>query len=125
MRSAMRSAPVFAGLILALLVGCKEQAPPAAEIRPVRTVTATPHSEGELVRVTGQIRARTEESLAFRVDGRMIARRVNVGQLVRTNDLVADTPAQSSPTSGCPEGRDSCALPDIDPIHNYMDYSQE
>lgn len=90
----MRSAPVFAGLILALLVGCKEQAPPAAEIRPVRTVTATPHSEGELVRVTGQIRARTEESLAFRVDGRMIARRVNVGQLVRTNDLVAELDPQ-------------------------------
>ena len=94
MRSAMRSAPVFAGLILALLVGCKEQAPPAAEIRPVRTVTATPHSEGEVVRVTGQIRARTEESLAFRVDGRMIARRVNVGQLVRTNDLVAELDPQ-------------------------------
>ena len=90
----MRSAPVFAALILALLVGCKEQAPPTAEIRPVRTVTATPHSEGELVRVTGQIRARTEESLAFRVDGRMIARRVNVGQLVRTNDLVAELDPQ-------------------------------
>jgi hypothetical protein len=39
------------------------------------------------------------------------------------NDEVADTPAQSSPTSGCPEGRDSCALPGLDPIHNYMDYS--
>ncbi len=45
------------------------------------------------------------------------------GGCTTTNDLVADTPAQSSPTSGCPEGRDSCALPDIDPIHNYMDYS--
>jgi RND family efflux transporter MFP subunit len=90
----MRSAPVFTGLILALLIGCGEQQPPAAEIRPVRTVTATPHSEGELVRVTGQIRARTEENLAFRVDGRVIARRVNVGQVVRTNDLVAELDPQ-------------------------------
>ena len=47
------------------------------------------------------------------------------GGCTTTNDLVADTPAQSSPTSGCPEGRDSCALPDIDPIHNYMDYSYD
>jgi RND family efflux transporter MFP subunit len=94
MRSAMRSAPVFACLILALLAGCKEQAPPAAEIRPVRTVTATPSSEGELVRVTGQIRARTEESLAFRVDGRMMARQVHVGQAVQANDLVAELDPQ-------------------------------
>jgi hypothetical protein len=39
-------------------------------------------------------------------------------------DQVADTPAQASPSSRCPEGRDSCADgPGLDPIHNYMDYS--
>jgi hypothetical protein len=47
------------------------------------------------------------------------------GGCTSTNDEVADTPAQSSPTSGCPEGRDSCSLPGLDPIHNYMDYSYD
>jgi hypothetical protein len=38
-------------------------------------------------------------------------------------DYVADTPAMSVPTSGCPAGKDTCPEPGLDPIHNYMDYS--
>jgi hypothetical protein len=41
-------------------------------------------------------------------------------------DMIDDTPAQASPTSGCPIGRDSCpSAPGLDPIHNYMDYSYD
>jgi hypothetical protein len=43
-----------------------------------------------------------------------------------TGDLVDDTPAQGKPTSGCPEGKDTCrGKPGLDPIHNYMDYSDD
>lgn len=43
-----------------------------------------------------------------------------------TGDMVADTPSQASPSSGCPKGRDSCPnLPGKDPINNYMDYSDD
>ena len=38
-------------------------------------------------------------------------------------DFVDDTPAMKVPTSGCPEGKDTCREPGLDPIHNYMDYS--
>ncbi len=47
------------------------------------------------------------------------------GGCTSPNDEVADTPAQGSSTNGCPEGRDSCSLPGLDPIHNYMDYSYD
>ena len=40
-------------------------------------------------------------------------------------DRVDDTPAMSVPTSGCPVGKDTCAAPGLDPIHNYMDYSDD
>ena len=89
MGAEMRSTAVSAWLCLALLGAC-DKPPPAAEIRPVRTVTAVAGSDGELVSLTGHIRAQTEQSLAFRIDGRMIKRHVEVGQVVRPNDLIAE-----------------------------------
>ena len=47
------------------------------------------------------------------------------GGCTTTNDEVADTPAQGGPSSGCPVGADTCSLPGLDPIHNYMDYSYD
>jgi hypothetical protein len=40
-------------------------------------------------------------------------------------DYVDDTPPMRVPTRGCPEGKDTCREPGFDPIHNYMDYSDD
>jgi hypothetical protein len=41
------------------------------------------------------------------------------------NDQVADTPAERTAASGCPVGRNSCAQTGLDPITNFMDYSDD
>ena len=78
-----------AALIAATVAGCDDKAPPAAEARPVRTVTVEHEAEGEAVSLTGHIRAKDQVGLAFRLDGRMIERPANVGDVVSAGQVVA------------------------------------
>ena len=84
-----KSQIVAAALTATIITGCNEAAPPTPEARPVRTVTVHDGAQGEIVSLTGQVRAKDQTSVAFRLDGRMIERRVNVGDRLTAGQVVA------------------------------------
>jgi len=73
---------------LGCLSACSESAPPPVQIRPVRTITVERRAVGELIALTGQIRAQEQVSLAFRIDGKLIERPLNIGDRVIAGQLV-------------------------------------
>lgn len=80
--------PVLAGLLL--LGGCQRGAQtPAPEVRPVRTTTVGKVDAGGSVSLTGTVQAQNEINLAFRIDGRLIERTVDVGDNVRPGQVIA------------------------------------
>ena len=76
---------------LALFVaGCNQEAkiePP--QPRPVRTVTVEKGKVGDSVVLTGDIRAENEATLAFRIGGRIIERKAEVGDKVEPDEVLA------------------------------------
>src|ERR1700720_2831569 len=80
---------LWAALIVAAVTGCDKPAPPTPQARPVRAVTVERVAGGETVSLTGHIRAKDQVNLAFRLDGRMIERPVNVGDVLTAGQVVA------------------------------------
>src|ERR1700738_699666 len=81
---------VCALVLLSALAACKKEEKAAApDIRPVRAVTVEPSEGGETVSLTGEIQARYQANIGFRVNGKIIERPVDVGTQVKKGDLLA------------------------------------
>src|ERR1700730_4010821 len=84
----MRASTCCMAFAVAVLSACGEAAPPPASIRPVRTVVVQKRIIGESIALTGHIRAQDEVNLAFRIDGKLTERLVNIGDRVTVGQLV-------------------------------------
>jgi RND family efflux transporter MFP subunit len=74
--------------IAAALSACSPE-PPAEALRSVRTAEVRYDKAQETNRYTGTVQARHEVEHAFRVGGKIVARKVDVGQKVREGDVLA------------------------------------
>jgi RND family efflux transporter MFP subunit len=58
-------------------------------VRPVRTVTIEKREAGSPVTLTGRIEAKDEVALGFRISGRLLENKVNLGDRVKPGDVIA------------------------------------
>jgi len=75
--------------IATLLTACGQDKPVAEAPRAVRTAEVRYDTAGEINRYFGSVHARHEVDQAFRVGGKVVQRRVEVGQAVHEGDVLA------------------------------------
>jgi RND family efflux transporter MFP subunit len=71
------------------LLGCEQPTPPPAEATLVRAVEVRETALDRTAALTGEIQARHESNLGFRVAGKVIERPVNIGMTVTAGVLLA------------------------------------
>lgn len=86
----MKLTPLF--LLMALLAACSEAPPPPAAPKLVRTVevgAGDTANQGTQRSYSGEVRARIETTLGFRVAGKIVERRADLGMTVKAGQVLA------------------------------------
>lgn len=84
---------VLSLLATLVLTGCSQEEPQALGVRPV--MVAQPLLTGTAIEAfAGEVRARLEPELAFRISGKVIARRVETGSRVQAEQILAELDPQ-------------------------------
>lgn len=82
-------AALFAAFGLGL-TGCNEKKEETAEVvRPVKVVEIAQADTTRKLDYSGVVRARTDMNLGFRVNGKIVERKVDIGQRVKPGDVIA------------------------------------
>lgn len=77
-----------------LAAGCSKQEPPEQPLRTVRAMQVGAAAVSQSLTFPGEVRARHESRLAFRLGGKLVERRVDVGAAVRRGQVLARLDAQ-------------------------------
>ena len=85
----MKSTLALAFLSAALLAGCAKEKPVAEPVRPVLVQQVVPGSAGGRDVYSGELRARHEADLSFRIGGKLVARPVDAGARVKRGQVLA------------------------------------
>jgi RND family efflux transporter MFP subunit len=83
-------------VLIASLAGCRggdEEVAP--EVRPVRAVTIESRDSSGMIVLTGRVQAQSEVNQAFRLDGQLIERTVEIGDDVKAGQLLARLDSQN------------------------------
>ncbi|MEO8171312.1 MAG: efflux RND transporter periplasmic adaptor subunit [Oxalobacteraceae bacterium] len=74
--------------LLASVSGCSKPVPKVAQIRPVRVIKLGAQQAETVAEFSGDVRARVESQLGFRVGGKITARKVDVGTVVKRGQVL-------------------------------------
>lgn len=74
--------------MLATLFGCSKPAEKTEDIRPVRVIQVQSGGSEVSTEFSGEVRPRIESRLGFRVNGKIVSRKVNLGTLVQRGQVL-------------------------------------
>ena len=84
---------IIALLMFTLLTACNKPQPPLAPPRPALVMVVGATGASNRMVLVGEVRPRYESSQAFRVDGKIIARKVENGAQVKKGQILANIDA--------------------------------
>jgi RND family efflux transporter MFP subunit len=88
------SATLLLGAVALALSGCSKTAEKTEDVRPVRVMQLAASSVDVNAEFSGEVRARFESRLGFRVGGKITARKVDVGSAVKRGQVLMQLDAQ-------------------------------
>ena len=95
---------LLASLTAVLMTACSRPAPQAEDIRPVRALVLSSTNLGVQAEFSGEVRPRVESRLGFRVGGKIAARKVDVGDVVKRGQVLMQLDPQDLRLSAAQAG---------------------